>query len=177
MDTAALFQCVLRDDDDHAFQRLFRYMYRPLCRFCSRIVAVPEVAEELVSDVLMSIWKNRKLIQVASPQAYLFTAVRNRGYDYRRQQRHMIRCSLDAVSTFATTDDDGETQVLQRELAGHIEHAVSRLPRQCRTVFELSREEGMKYKDIASRLDISIKTVETQMGRALKMLRERLPQS
>jgi RNA polymerase sigma-70 factor (ECF subfamily) len=166
---------VLNDDDYFAFEKLFREMYDPLCVFLVRFVHVKEVAEELVSDVFYHIWKNRKHLSVSSPRAYLFTAVRNKGYDYLRKVKQSVWCDLAEAAHVCSPAGNSISLIEQDELAVRVNQSIASLPRQCRLIFEMSRERGLKYKEIASMLNISIKTVETQMGRALKRLRESLP--
>jgi RNA polymerase sigma-70 factor (ECF subfamily) len=166
---------VLQQDDYKAFHELFVRMYDPLCQFCFRFVAVREVAEELVSDVFFTIWKNRGRIEMTSPKSYLFTAVRNRGFDYLRKVKKSVLCGLEAASHVPGDYSDCQELLIENELSQSIERSIARLPRQCKLIFELSREQGLKYKEIAAQLNISIKTVETQMGRALKHLRQSLP--
>lgn len=173
-DIDTLFAQIIDHNDYAAFQSLFLKMYSPLCQFCVKFVGVNEVAEELVSDVFYTIWKNRDRIIVASPKAYLFTAVRNRGYDYLRKIKKSVWCDLDRASEVTDTTDS-EDRLIGKELSEQIDLAITNLPKQCRLIFELSRDHGMKYKEIASMLNIGIKTVETQIGRALKHLRKSLP--
>ncbi|MBT1701758.1 RNA polymerase sigma-70 factor [Chryseosolibacter indicus] len=173
-DMESLFNRVIGNSDYDAFQMLFLKMYSPLCQFCVKFVGVNEVAEELVSDVFYTIWKNRDRIIVASPKAYLFTAVRNRGYDYLRKVKRSEWCDLERASDVTDSKDSGDG-LIEKELIEQIDCAVASLPKQCRLIFELSRDHGMKYKEIASMLNIGVKTVETQIGRALKHLRKTIP--
>jgi RNA polymerase sigma-70 factor (family 1) len=166
---------VLQESDYNAFQSLFKKMYSPLCQFCVKFVHVREVAEELVSDVFYNIWKNRNRIIVTSPKAYLFTAVRNKGYDHLRKIKRSVWVDLEAATHIPADVTNSQDRMIHEELTSHLERSVSSLPKQCRLIFELSRDHGMKYKEIATMLNISIKTVETQMGRALKHLRQSLP--
>ncbi|HEY9047648.1 MAG TPA: RNA polymerase sigma-70 factor [Ohtaekwangia sp.] len=170
-DIDLLMERVLRENDYLAFQKLFNGMYTPLCMFCVKFVQVKEVAEELVSDVFYTIWKNRQQIEISSPKAYLFTAVRNRAFDHLRKIKKTVWCDLEEATQMATEIADSQELLIQQEFNRHVEKSVARLPRQCRLIFEMSREHGFKYKEIASALNISIKTVETQMSRALKHLR------
>jgi len=174
-DVESLMFRILREDDYPAFQLLFKKMYSPLCQFCLKFVQVREVAEELVSDVFFTIWKNRHRIIVASPKAYLFTAVRNRGYDYLRKVKRSVWCDLEEATNIASETADSQEMMIHHELSGQIDRSIAGLPRQCRLIFEMSRDHGLKYREIATMLNISVKTVETQMGRALKHLRQSLP--
>ena len=175
LDTDTLIMRVIDDDDYDAFQLLFQRMYVPLCQFCIRFVRSPEVAEELVSDVFYTIWKNRSRLIVSSPKAYLFTSVRNKGFDHLRKIKKMVHCDLDKATHLPADVADSQELMVLKELTHHAEESIAKLPKQCRLVYELSRDQGLKYKEIATILQVSVKTVETQMGRALKHLRNSIP--
>lgn len=163
---------VLDSDDYYAFQLLFHKMYMPLCSFCERFVLIREVAEELVSDVFYTIWKNRGRLQVVAPKSYLYTAVRNRGFDYLRGVSRMSLCELEHAAHIPSENHTLHDVLEHAELEMQLNQGIGTLPKQCKIIFELSREEGLKYREIAQELSISVKTVEAQMGRALKRLRE-----
>jgi RNA polymerase sigma-70 factor (family 1) len=170
-----LIMKVIEHDDYGAFEVLFKKMYGPLCQFCNRFVKSPEVAEELVSDVFFSIWKNRSRLIVSSPKAYLFTSVRNKGFDHLRKVKKMVHCNLENATHLPADVADSQEILVLHELTNSLEQSVAKLPKQCRLIYELSRDQGLKYKEIAVILQVSVKTVETQMGRALKHLRHSLP--
>jgi RNA polymerase sigma-70 factor (family 1) len=167
----ALMQRILLDDDYQAFQALFNRMYVPLCTFSMRFVKLREVAEEVVSDVFCNIWRNRKVITVKQPKAYLFTAVRNRAVDHIRSAKN-IWCTLEEAADLPASAACIHESLECDEINLHLNASISMLPKQCRTIYELSRDEGLKYREIAEELSISIKTVETQMGKALKHVRK-----
>ncbi|MBL0744511.1 RNA polymerase sigma-70 factor [Chryseolinea lacunae] len=166
---------IIQHDDYTAFQLLFKKMYSPLCQFCMKFVKAREVAEELVSDVFYNIWKNRSRLVIASPKAYLFASVRNKGYDHLRKIKNTAWCDLEEASDVPAGVTDSQDLLVLEELNTTLEQSMARLPKQCRLIFTLSREEGLKYREIAAQLNLSVKTVETQMGRALKHLRSALP--
>jgi RNA polymerase sigma-70 factor (family 1) len=169
-----LMERILNHDDYDSFEKLFQQMYTPLCQYCLRFVHVREVSEELVSDVFYTIWKNRARIEVTSPRSYLFTAVRNRGLDYLRKAKRSTCCNLDQANQIAAEALNSQELMIHRELDIAVSRSIASLPKQCRLIFELSRDHGLKYREIALKLRISVKTVETQMGRALKHLRQSL---
>jgi RNA polymerase sigma-70 factor (ECF subfamily) len=165
-----LFGKVVANGDYYAFRELFTHHYRALCNYAMRVVVTREIAEEVVSDVFVKLWKNREQIEVhTSFQAYIYRAVRNQALDYLklRVHRQYERESLDSVQWNLSHAD---------HFSPAEEMSINDLPRQCQIIFRLSREEGLRYRDIAERLEISVKTVETQMSRALKVLRERVPE-
>ena len=168
----SLMKKVQQGEDEAAFRELFSRLYRQLCAYCERIVLVREVAEEIVSDVFCTIWKNRCRISVLSTKSYLYAAVRNRALDYLRSAERRAWCELESAEHLPADNHTLHDAVEHAELELHFDQCVRTLPRQCRLIFELSRDAGKKYREIADELQISIKTVEAQMGRALKHLRK-----
>jgi RNA polymerase sigma-70 factor (ECF subfamily) len=168
-----LFHRVTRGDYT-AFERIFKKNYHLLCAYSNKLVLNPQLAEEIVDDVFFSLWKNRERIEInTSFQAYLVTSVRNRSLDCLRQLKHEKRKSLlEHAETLPCKQSIAYETMMVEELHHRIHAAVRILPTQCRIIFQMSREEDLKYKDIAQRLNISIKTVDTQIGRALKHLRK-----
>jgi RNA polymerase sigma-70 factor, ECF subfamily len=178
----SLFKKVVQDGDYIAFRDLFTRYYRSLCNYSMRVVATREVAEEVVSDVFVKLWKNREQIEVhTSFEAYMYRAVRNQSLDYLKLKMHRVheRESLDCLQwNLAYADHYTPVEeVVFNEFYDRVETYINDLPRQCQLIFRMSREEGLRYREIADQLNISIKTVETQMGRALKTLRERVPEN
>jgi RNA polymerase sigma-70 factor (family 1) len=175
VDVEVLIMKVIEQDDYVAFQVLFKKMFSPLCQFCIKFVKSREVAEEVVSDVFYSIWKNRNRLMVSSPKAYLYTSVRNKGLDHLRKIKKMVHCDLDKATHLVAEGADGQETLVLNELTLVMDQSIAKLPKQCKRIYEMSRDEGLKYREIASILQVSVKTVETQMGRALKHLRNSLP--
>jgi RNA polymerase sigma-70 factor, ECF subfamily len=174
-DTDQLLWRVLEHDDYSAFEKLFYLNYNPLRNFCKKLVVINEVAEELVSEVFFKIWNNRKRIVISSsPKSYLYTAVRNIAFDHLRKEKHSVWADLEEASAKPCDSFDPQMHSEFLELQDSVERAVAKLPKQCRLVFQLSRDHGMKYSEIAETLHLSVKTIETQMGRALKSLRRSL---
>jgi RNA polymerase sigma-70 factor (ECF subfamily) len=177
----SLFGKVVSQGDYMAFRELFDTHYKSLCHYAMRVVLTHEMAEEVVADVFVKLWKNRAQIEVhTSFQAYIYRSVRNQALDYLklRMHRQYENDSLDDIQwNHLYADHHTPADELSfTEIYNHIQLCINDLPRQCRLIFRLSREEGLRYRDIAERLQISVKTVETQMSRALKVLRERVPE-
>lgn len=170
-----LFAKFLRDDDYVAFEQLFLISYNPLRSFCKKIVHINEVAEELVSEVFFKIWNNRKAIVITtSHKSYLYTAVHNISLDHLRKEKRYILTNIEKAVTIPCDFLDPQMGCEYEELQEKIHGAVNKLPRQCKQIFRLSREQGLRYNEIAEKLQLSVKTIETQMGRALKSLRKSL---
>jgi RNA polymerase sigma-70 factor (ECF subfamily) len=164
----------LRRGDDEAFDAIFRAWYAPLVRMAERLVDSRAVAEEIVQDVMLELWRRREhLADEGSPQAYLFQATRNRALNHLRHER-VIRRTTPQVAPPSSIEATGTGRLVQGEMERAAEAALSSLPGRCRETFELSRVHSMKYAEIARVLGVSIKTVEADMGKALRALREHL---
>jgi RNA polymerase sigma-70 factor (family 1) len=166
------FVSVAQADDYQAFEKIYNHTYQFLCTLAARMVKSRELAEEIVDDVFCTLWSNRKKIVInTSFKAYLATSVRNRSLDAVRKMRTTKILELDTASDIPCKQSVADETLFLQELNLSIESAIASLPTQCRAIFLLSREQGLMYKEIAELLKISIKTVDTQMGRALKHLR------
>jgi RNA polymerase sigma-70 factor (ECF subfamily) len=132
------------------------------------------VAEEIVQDVMLELWRRREtLADESSPQAYLFQSTRNRSLNHIRHER-VERMGEPYAAREQAVDAPAQSYVVEEEIQIALKHAVAMLPERCREVFELSRIHNLKYTEIAQTLGISVKTVEAQMGKALRVLREEL---
>ena len=160
--------------DSAAFDEIFRAHYAELVQVSERYVFDRQTAEEIAQEVFVELWRRRTTLSLrTSLRAYLVTAVRNRSLNRLRHERTRDRAApllRNEESGAATTSD----RVVEREIDEAVREAVAGLPDRCREVFELSRVGGLRYAEIAEVLGISIKTVEAQMGKALRVLRERL---
>lgn len=163
----------IRKGNESAFEELFRNYYAPLCLFACKYID-EDNAEELVQDFFARIWENRHLINIhSSVNQYLFQSVKNRCYNFIKQQK-VKRSHIPQIKRELDHEEDISAYFMNHELFRKIEKSIQSLPPKRREIFRLSREEGLKYREIAEKLNISIKTVETQMGLALKHLRETL---
>lgn len=163
---------LIRQGDKLAFKHLFDTYFTPLCRFVHSYIADTTVAEELVLDIFTYLWENRRTLQIhLSFKAYLFQAARNKCLNELRQKRRFV--SLDEVS--GELSEEMNTFGLEADELYHlIREAVMALPDKCRDVFRLSREENFTNKEIAEHLQISPKTVEAQITKALKRIKAHL---
>lgn len=163
----------LRAGDERALEEVFRAHYAGMCAFVRRFVFAPDIAEELVQDVFFKLWTRREtLSEIDALRTYLFRAARNTALNHLRRKKlenawEEQEAARGEPITTGATDDGASTS----EVAVAVNEAIGRLPTRCREIFLMSREGGMTYGEIAHALGISIKTVETQMGRALKSLR------
>lgn len=173
-DHILLFRCIQRDDRA-ALNTLFSHYYQGLCTFANSFLHNTEEAEECVADVFISLWKNRKSLSIKSNfRAYLYTAVKYSAFACLRKRRPAFE-DIDTIPDTMTEDPWGTEQVvLQSELERHVDQAIETLPFRCRQVFRLSREDGLSYKEISEVLNISEKTIENHLARAIQILRKNL---
>lgn len=165
----------LSNHDRGAFEQIFRTYYADLCKFCMKYVRDEQVAEEVVQEVFINIWERRSNLTITtSIKSYLFTAIRNRSFNYLKLQLPKEQKKVDLEGIGFLEADNREQEMIMDELRHHVHAAIEALPNKCQIIFNLSRNAGMTYKEIAEELDISVKTVENQIGLALKKLRENL---
>lgn len=156
------------------FEELFHTHYASLCRFAAQYLNDRSDSEEIVQEVFVNLWQKRDSIDPAKQvKTYLFTAVRNRCLNYIRDRKKFRSFYLDVEVEQAFPIQDRDLLTSQEEME-MITKALEKLPEKCREVFELSRFDNMRYHEIASHLNISVKTVEAQVSKALKILREEL---
>lgn len=162
----------LQADDQAALRELFQVHYSGLCRAIYRLVQDQHLAQDLAQNVFIRVWEKRAEIEVhTSWGAYLNQmAVREGLAHLRKVHRIDVREDLPEQADTQAADE----QTLHGDLKAGYQRALQSLPPQCRTVFQLSRQEGLTYPDIAKEMGISVKTVENQMGKALRVMRERL---
>jgi len=164
---------IARHENEQAFADLFRLLYDRLLRFCIQYVHSPEAAEEIVSDVFVKIWNRRKeLMEVDNLEVYIFVAVKNHSLNYLEQYSSLRITPIDSGLAQLSTPMDPEKEMEWKEMLLKLDTEVSRLPDQCRKVFKLIKEDGFKYRDVAAILNISPRTVETQLFRAIRRLNE-----
>ncbi len=162
----------LLQGDQQAFDALFRTWYEPLCRYAARLLdGDMDDAEDVVQQTFIKLWEQREILPIQfSVKAYLYKMVHNRSLNRLRDAQTRRRHSEISVSFGNDTAPPVEVSDLQTRLQA----ALEQLPTECRRIFELSRFEELKYREIADQLNISIKTVETQMGKALRLMRVHL---
>jgi len=157
-----------------SFDGLVRTHYGRLCNFAMRLVRSRETAEDIVQDVFDRVWQRRDQFDIHDPLPYLYQAVRNRAIMHARRRQVFEHWWEGAARDVEARGPDAAAQVERADLAQAVRTAVGALPDRCRLIFTMSREQDLSYAEIARLLGISVKTVETQMGRALKSLRTRL---
>lgn len=164
----------ISNNDQKAFGILFQMFYKRLLNFAFQYVKTREVAEEIVSDVFVKLWNKRaEIIRIESPEAYLFISVKNGSLNYLEKFSLLQVCQIPENSRSELINVDNPQKELEwKELLFKIDEAVSTLPGECQRIFRLSKEEGFKAKEVAEILDISPRTVETQLYRAVRKIDE-----
>ncbi len=161
--------------DKPAFETLFRSFFPGLVLFAQKYVPDQDTAREIVHNVFLNLWEKReKLDTNTSLKSYLFTSVHNRCLNFIRDMKKFERDETLLQRLDSDTFTDASDRLEELELEQRIYDALSSLPDKCREVFTMNRFEGLRYAEVAEKLDISVKTVEAQMSKALKILREKL---
>lgn len=164
----------LRGGDHAAFDLIFRKWYEPVVRSANRVLRDEGVAEELSQDVFLELWRRREALSPDSSVAgYLMQAVRNRSLNHLRHLA-VRRKSVVYVEALSEPVERADAQAHAGELETAMVSAIAELPPRTKEVFLLSRERGLRYSEIAEQLGVSVKAVEANMSRALRIMRERL---
>lgn len=171
----------IREGDQFAARELFRRHYSGLCRFAYRLVRSKEDVEDIVEGVFERIWLNREKLKLyQSIKSYLFKAVQNQALDFLRKKENKnftlseLSGSRNCEDLESVSSSDPVQDMIERDLAEAVNEAIERLPQRCRLVLTLNGQEGLTYSEIADVLEISERTVENQIVRALKHLRRDL---
>jgi RNA polymerase sigma-70 factor, ECF subfamily len=159
--------------DEQAFELLFRRYYVRLCSFANKFLNDPEESREIVQEVFTKLWEIRDEIDPEdSLKSYIFKITQNFSFNKLRRRKVESRYTeIYKLVYFEQYEFSPHESFAARELEGIIARSIGKLPPECRNIFELSRVEDFKYKEIAENLKISIKTVEAQMSKALRLLR------
>jgi RNA polymerase sigma-70 factor (ECF subfamily) len=167
-----LLQNQIAKGDQRSFEDIYRLFFLRLFNFALLYVHKKEIAEEVVNDVMMKVWnKKEALTGIQNLETYLFVAVRNQSLNYQSKYSALhVALEPDNGQGEIINLNDPEKELEWKEIHFRLNQAIDQLPAQCRTVFKLIKEEGFKYKQVAEILNISPRTVETQLFRAIKKL-------
>ncbi len=162
----------IRDGDPMAFRQVFDACYESLCHYAFTIVRDADEAEDTVQSMFLKIWEKRSDLDIKqSIRSYLFRSVYNQCMNHIEhntvKEKHRNHMTVDMSATVAP-------QVFVDELENKVREAIDMLPPQCRTIFLMSRYEEMRYSEIAAKLNISVNTIQNQVCKALKILRDTL---
>ena len=164
----------LKEGDEKAFKILFEKFYSSLCLFAKQYLKDHATAEESVQDMFVRIWEKRQNLHIeTSVKHYLFRSVRNHCLNQIQHEKIKNQYASKVIES-ANQEIDSSQFFIEVDLLKRIENSINSLPPKRQEIFKMSREQGLKYKEIAEELNISVKTVEAQMGLALKYLREEL---
>jgi RNA polymerase sigma-70 factor (family 1) len=159
-------------NNQKAFKDLYCLFFARLFNFAILYVHKKEIAEELVNDVMVKVWNKRQTItDIQNFETYLFVAIRNHSLNYLSSySSYHIAIEPEGKQAKVINLNDPQKELEWKEISFQLDKTIDNLPDQCRTVFKLIREEGLRYKQVAEILNISPRTVETQLFRAIKKL-------
>lgn len=163
------------EGDKEAFRFFFEKYYTDLCNWVNIYLHNPVMAEEIVQDIYIYFWEKKGEIKIkSSVKSYLLKASKNKSLNYIRNEKNKFDI-LDQLAKVADNNQKMPDTIMDaNQLRTIIENSVNSLPERCRKIYILGKEENLSYKEIADKLGISVKTVENQMGKALKNLRKLL---
>ncbi len=157
------------------FEILFKEHYSALCAYAYGFVADYSQSEDIVQEVFAKLWAGKRKIDMdTSPKAYLYKAVGNVALNHIKHKKVEKKYEKENIAYGDYTEKGLDELLINKELSIKIQSAIERLPEGRRNVFLMSRMDGLKYKEIAEKLNVSVKTVENQMGKALSSLRKDL---
>ena len=157
------------------FEQVFKTWFKPLLAYSCTILKDESTAEEIIQQVFYRIWKKKDRLQIdASFKAYLYQSVYNESMNYLKHLKVKKSHRSYVLHTADISEEGHAKSIATKELETKIAEALALLPEQCRTIFQMSRFENLKYREIADALNLSVKTIENQMGKALKIMRSAL---
>lgn len=172
-DIASAVNAITYHDDSAAFEFIFKVYYDKLYKVAFYYLPNNAHAEDVVSDVFYKLWRNReRLNKVDNIESYLFSMTKNQCLSFIRANKKVI--FNDTLLDFRQriTISNPESELVSKEFINYLEMHIDTLPPRCRIVFSMVKEDGMKYKEVADLLSISVKTVENQMTKAISHIRK-----
>lgn len=167
----------IKEGDVKAFETIFRQYYPPLCLYAASITGQTEVAEEIVEELFYQLWKEKEHLELFhSVKSYLYKAVRNQSLQYceHLEVRNRYRDAVLSGSLSSNSPVDPQEEFEYKELQSLVDRTLKKLPERRFLIFQMHRNEGKKYAEIASLLSLSVKTVEAEMTKALRTLRKEI---
>ncbi len=164
----------IKKGDIKAFELFFKQNYKTLCNYAFYYLKNTEDSEEIVQDIFFNIWKKRKELNIKSVKSYLFQSVKNNCLQEIKRKSYRNKYQNYVKNRSIELESQADKIINTKDINEIIDRTFDALPARCKQIFKLSRYEGMKYKEIAVKLSISIKTVEANMGKALKLFRNNL---
>jgi RNA polymerase sigma-70 factor (ECF subfamily) len=165
----------IRNGDEQAFEWLFRQYYEKLCQWAYHYLRDLDSSEEVVQDLYYNLWRNRTSMEFhVSVKSYLYKAVSNNCKMLIRKKGRRSAIEADLASQHTVSNTEPAELLELKEIRKAVNKTLEELPEKPAQIFRMSRYEGLKYREIAEKLSISIKTVEANMGKALKIFRKNL---
>ncbi|HNR47611.1 MAG TPA: RNA polymerase sigma-70 factor [Bacteroidia bacterium] len=159
--------------DEKSFELYFKSNYQRFCSYAYTFLKDQDDAEDIVQQIFIAMWEKRDTLNIeTSATAYMMRAIRNASLN--RLKHAEVKQSYVNEKGNEQLSGNQVTSVVVNELQAQIAKAIDALPQQCRIIFSMSRFEELTYSEIATKLNLSVKTVENQMGKALRLMRERL---
>lgn len=172
LDLDSLLEKIVNHDDEKAFEQLFELFYSPLQNYAGRYINSKSACEDIVQEVFVSLWENRKTLHVVSVRNYLLVSVRNRCLNFLKKERLTHRYQELVLKT--TSHRDNENFYLLTELYEMLDNALAKLPETYRMIFEKYRIEKKSYEDIAEELHISVRTAKRYKSLVMDVLKKKL---
>jgi RNA polymerase sigma-70 factor (ECF subfamily) len=172
--TVYQWQLQIAAGDLKAFRQLFDFFAEKLTHFAYSLSGNKETALEIMDEVFVRIWKNRETLpEIRNLTTYLYTSIKNTSLNYlSRKTRELLTEPFDFVNVQLEQNETPEQNLISSEILKKIQTSVENLPPRCKIIFKLVREDGLKYKEVAEILNISIHTVDAQMVNAVKRISE-----
>jgi RNA polymerase sigma-70 factor (family 1) len=165
----------IRQGDIKQFETLFRSSYASLVKYAGTLIKDRDTAEEIVQDLFFRIWQEREKLKIESSlNGYLFRAVHNRCLHHIEHMKVVERHAAEMANSPEQYTENPADVLHYKELQARIAGILERLPERCGKIFCMNRFEGLKYSEIAEKLSVSVKTVEANIGKALKEFRKAL---
>jgi RNA polymerase sigma-70 factor, ECF subfamily len=165
----------IRQGNERVYEGVFRKHYQALCNYACGILKDMDDAEEVVQSIFLKFWEQREGIEISvSLKSYLYRAVHNTCLNRLKHLKIQETYRQYAGDYLENTFDSATDVMDKNELENRIAEAIDKLPEQCKLIFKMSRFEELKYQEIADKLGLSIKTIENQIGKALKIMRTEL---
>jgi RNA polymerase sigma-70 factor (ECF subfamily) len=159
-------------DDEKAYKELFFIFYKTLTQFAFSFVKSKEMSEEIVSDVFINIWKGRKqLEEIDNLKTYLYISTKNIALKYLLKQHKQVAIGIDSLNIELESKDIHPDQLMiTSDMVTKISEAVNQLPPRCKLIYKFIKEDGLRYKEVAAILNISVKTIDNQLAIAVKKI-------
>lgn len=173
MDPVSLQERIALYNDEQAFKELYYLFYNKLFHFAYAFIKNKERAEEITEDVFINLWRNRShLTEIKNVKVYLYTATKNNSLNYIAKKAHEITTAPydDITIDIAEYEATPEQIMISSEMLKKLNQAIDELPPRCKIIFKLIREDGLKYKEVAEILSLSVNTIDAQMAIAVKRI-------